>query len=279
MERSQELVCEFLSRTGDDPLHLALFSKPSSDALERRIAIWLKLQELNPRPVSFSLLRPYDLWRYPLALSQYVYDRGYMVVGVAGPPGVGKTTLVGLMKECLRAISPQSRVLAVSMDDFVFSKAERAKRNIRHRAQPGSHDLICMESLIRSVRMGAIYLEVPRFDAGSDDVLPPEPFEGPVSILLLDGWFVGTRLPLYRTITDSLDYLIYLDCSLEFSKARRFHRERLLREEKRGFSDAKMDEFWSEVLEPGIDKHVRPVARNAQIRIYFSDTGDILSVS
>src|ERR1700688_653824 len=103
-------ISHFLAEAAADPLHRALFPERGEDALKRRIPIWEKLQTVTPRPAEFSVLEPLALWSYPLALAQYIYEKKYQIVGIAGPSGVGKTTLARLVRVCLRCWSPQSCV-------------------------------------------------------------------------------------------------------------------------------------------------------------------------
>jgi uridine kinase len=257
----------------EDMLHKALFPSRDAAVLDRRFAAWNGLREEDPDLKRLAPLTVGQVWRVPLTVAQYLAEKPYRIVGVAGPSGVGKTTMARTIKECLRFVAPTARVVSVSLDDFVLSKAERIRRDIRFRAEPGSHDREAIRSTLTAVQKGVETVVVSRFDHGRDDVLPPETISGPISMLLFEGWFVGARIEGYEIIADALDYLIYLDCSLELSRTRRMLREESLRDEsngQEGFSVEDMEAFWTEVLEPGIERYVIPVKADADLVLQVS---------
>jgi D-glycerate 3-kinase len=122
-----------------------------------------------------------------------------LVVGICGPQGSGKSTLVALVERLLAARG--LKVAVLSIDDLYLTRAERARlaREVHPllatRGVPGTHDpalgLAALDALRRS---GTIAL--PRFDKASDD-RPAEAgwplVEGPVHVVLLEGWCVGAR--------------------------------------------------------------------------------------
>jgi uridine kinase len=215
-------------------------------------------------------------------LAASVVAAGHRVVGLAGPPGGGKTTLVTAMADHVRRLAPGARPLAVSLDDVYLPRAERDARGIRFRAQPGSHDLEAARALLDAVRDGATKLTVPRFDHGTDDRREPESIEGPVSPLLLEGLFVGLEAHGYDVVTERLDVLVYLDAPTVLARGRRLTRESGLREASGGllgFSEAEMAAFWREVLEPGITRWVRPIRARADLVVTLDDQGRVAAIA
>jgi uridine kinase len=206
---------------------------------------------------------------------------GYRVAGLAGPPGCGKTTLMAAVAAAAGRQDRDGRPLAVSLDDVYLSRAERDARGIRFRAQPGSHDLGAACALIDAVRGGAPALTVPRFDHGTDDRRPPETVAGPVARLLLEGLFVGLEAYGSEAVAGRLDVLIYLDCPTALARQRRLGREARLREASggtHGLSEAEMETFWREVLEPGIARWVRPIRTHADLVVTLDDAGGVARV-
>ena len=231
--------------------------------------------------------RPMDLeWQGDLRglatpLARHLRARGDLIVGLAGPPGCGKSTLVARVVEHLRQLDPTARPLAVSLDDVYYSRAERDARGIRFRAQPGSHDLDAARELLAAVRRGDARIEVPRFDHATDDRCAPESFAGPASMLLLEGLFVGLGAHGYEVLADGLDYLIYIDCPTALARERRLRREARLRRESagaRGLSEPLMDEFWATVLGPGIERWVRPIRETADLIVELEPGGRVMRV-
>jgi uridine kinase len=222
-----------------------------------------------------------DLRDLAAPLAEHLQARGHLIVGLAGPPGSGKTTLVSGVVKNLRQLDPAARPLAVSLDDVYHSRAERDARGIRFRAEPGSHDLDLASRLLTAVRRGDLRLDVPRFDHAVDDRRPSEGFDGPASLLLLEGLFVGMRAHGYGPLAAALDYLVYVDCPIPLARARRLGREATLRKESvgtYGLSEAMMEEFWTTVLEPGIARWVRPIRETADLLIELDAGGRVARV-
>ena len=206
---------------------------------------------------------------------------GHRVAGLAGPPGGGKTTLATEVAGAVRRIDSAARPLVVSLDDFYLPRAERDARGIRFRAQPGSHDLDAARTLLDAVRAGASRLTVPRFDHATDDRRSPDTVAGPAGPLLLEGLFVGLDAHGYEEIATRLDVLLYLDCPTTLARRRRLGREAGLRDASggaQGFSEADMEAFWRDVLEPGITRWVRPIRARADLVITFDDAGQVTHV-
>ncbi len=126
-------------------------------------------------------------------------DRSPLIVGICGPQGSGKSTLVALVARLLAA--RDLRVAALSIDDLYLTRAERVRlaREVHPllttRGVPGTHDPALGLSLLDALgRPGAIAL--PRFDKAADDRAPEAAWprvEGPVDVVLLEGWCVGAR--------------------------------------------------------------------------------------
>jgi D-glycerate 3-kinase len=126
-----------------------------------------------------------------------------LVVGLNGAQGSGKSTLAELL---VLALSQQHglRATRLSIDDFYMTRAERTKLAesvhplLVTRGVPGTHDVALALTTIRSL-LGASCGEItmiPSFDKASDDRRPRSewtPFEGPVDILIFEGWCVGAE--------------------------------------------------------------------------------------
>jgi uridine kinase len=269
-----------------DCLHRHFFGSHDRSRLvfEQRLEAWrnfltMVLSRRVP-PSMLTGLRPWTIWSYAFAIAQHILQTNGQIFGIAGPPGAGKTTLVGLLVSCLTSLDAGSKVLAVSLDDFYYTKAERRARGIKWRAQPGSHNLAAATAFLRSIRRRRRLLRVPRFDPATDDVGPVQTIRGPVSVLLMDGWFLGMNENGYDRISELIDILVYIDCPLELAKRRRFARESRIRTAangRRGFSTNEMARFWKEILEPGIRQWVEPVRRRADLVIELGLRGEVLA--
>ena len=270
--------------TAVDPLHLALFGSEDEQhgsVLKERLAAWSSLDIPRfPAPgAEMASLRPFAIWVYPMAIAQFIRSLPGKIFGFAGPPGSGKSTLVALLIPCLQALDCQIRVAGVSLDDFYLSREERARRGLRWRAQPGTHDIRSAVDLMQGVQEERGSLRIPRFDPRQDSPGTASQIQGALSLLLFEGWIVGMRDGGYEKLSEMVDFLIYLDYPLPLAKRRRLQRERELRSssgQRGGFSAPEMLRFWHEVLEPGIEKWVLPIKEHADLVISLGATGGVV---
>jgi D-glycerate 3-kinase len=120
------------------------------------------------------------------------------VVGVAGPQGSGKTTLV----HACAASHP--RTAHFSLDDFYMGKSLRAKwaRDghplLATRGPPPSHDTGWLMKTITDLQSAGPDTRTswPLFDKVADDVFPESRwpvFEGKPELILIDGWCLGAK--------------------------------------------------------------------------------------
>ncbi|MDQ4091580.1 MAG: hypothetical protein M3163_14980 [Actinomycetota bacterium] len=194
------------------------------------------------------------------------------VFAVSGPIGAGKSTIAGAVSRSLANVGLHA--VAVSMDDFYLSRAERQRRGIPWRAAPGSHDLELMVRTLAAVQEGAAPLVVPRFDMSRDDRSPDETFGEAPDVVVFEGWILGYGREGYDRIFPYLDWHLHLDVAKDVARRRRFDRETKLREETGGaFTPEEMQRFWDEVLGPGIDAWVPACAARADIVVRFAEDG------
>ncbi len=271
---------ELLTASPGGPLDAALFPEGERRAvLERRLAAWpglLRDLEGHP-PAALARFPPSVLWSYPFPLAQLIHRHPGKVFGFAGPPGVGKTTLIAWVARCLRALDGRARVVAVSLDDFYLSRAERRARGLAWRAQPGSHDLAAAVAFLGAARAGERVLRVPRFDHGADEPGAPEVVPGPASAVLMEGWLLGLDGEGYGAVAKELDHLTYIGCPLALARRRRLAREEALRAAGRGFSEAEMGRFWRQVLAPGVRRWVEPIRARADLVVDLDGRGAVRS--
>jgi len=194
------------------------------------------------------------------------------VFAVSGPIGAGKSTVAASVSRSLANVGMRS--VALSMDDFYLPREERRRRGIAWRAGPGSHDLDLMVRTLAAIQDRSAPLVVPRFDMSRDDRSADERLEAAPDVVVFDGWIIGYAGEGYDRILPYLDWHLHLDVPKDVARRRRFDRETKLRAETgRAFTPEQMEQFWNEVLGPGIDTWVPASVEHADIVVGFTDSG------
>src|SRR5688572_24263984 len=201
---------------------------------------------------SWSLMRSYCV----APVVQLIRASRPRLFALSGPVGAGKSTVAGAVARSLANVGV--RAVALSMDDFYFSRQERERRGIAWRAAPGSHDIDLMVQTLAAIQNGSRPLFLPRFDPSRDDRSTDECLEDAPDVVLFDGWIIGYDGQGYGRILPYLDWHLHLEVPTDVARDRRFDRETRLREETgRAFTPEEMEQFWDEVLGPGMGTWVR----------------------
>lgn len=123
---------------------------------------------------------------------------GPIVIGIQGPQGSGKSTLVALLQAVLRDVAGLKTV-CLSIDDLYLTRSERAELAAQvhplfaTRGVPGTHDVELGTRVLASLTKAGS-TAVPRFDKGLDDRLPEHAWpkvEGPCDVVLFEGLWIG----------------------------------------------------------------------------------------
>jgi D-glycerate 3-kinase len=145
----------------------------------------------------------------PVQLAEIILDwskdKAPTLIGLAGLPGSGKTTLAALLVKEIKRISDKE-ALSISLDDFYLRPEERKARGLRWRAVPGSHDLKLLDEFLKSINSETKTIEVPRYDTRAevrlDQVVQSRP-----DIVIFDGWLIGARACGYEQLEMRLTVL------------------------------------------------------------------------
>lgn len=136
-----------------------------------------------------------------------------LVVGVCGPQGSGKSTLVAIVKRLLeeRGLS----VAVLSLDDVYLPLAARNELArtvhplLKTRGVPGTHDVDLALSILAALRKKGV-VAIPAFDKAADDRRPQGEWarvQAPVDAILFEGWCVGAIPESERSLATPVNAL------------------------------------------------------------------------
>ncbi|WP_293473247.1 kinase [Phenylobacterium sp.] len=121
------------------------------------------------------------------------------LIGLCGAQGSGKSTIAAATARLLAERG--FNVAAISLDDFYLGReargwlAGKTHRLLQVRGPPGTHDVALACAVLDHLRQpGATPL--PAFDKATDERRPKSRWrevEGPVDIVIFEGWCVGAR--------------------------------------------------------------------------------------
>ncbi|KAI5777815.1 putative Uridine/cytidine kinase [Geopyxis carbonaria] len=129
-------------------------------------------------------------------------------LGLSGPQGSGKSTLVASLAASLRAAPHSLRVAVLSIDDLylphssqlALAASQPSNALVAHRGQPGTHDVALGAAVFAALKAGDGEVQLPRYDkaafGGAGDREPVQRWEavrGGVDVVLFEGWCVGFR--------------------------------------------------------------------------------------
>jgi pantothenate kinase len=273
-----EQLCQ-LSR--EDPIDAKLIHLAGLNSAE---AIRRRSRSLNKIEAAVSGTTLQVLWSHLIPLAEVVLswsaERSPCIVGFAGLPGSGKTTLTRKLASVLSAMSDQ-RIIAVSLDDFYLTPTERDALGLRWRAVPGSHDLKLLAEFLSSIHSNTDSIKVPSYDTRAEVRLESRQCSRP-EIVLLDGWLLGASAPGYEFVEASLDHVVFVDMELEIAHQSRLTREENIRRESAGqlgMSAEDTDRFWNEALLPTGVKCVTRLTTDADIILKVDEHYRIVDVS
>lgn len=152
-------------------------------------------------------------------------DRRYLV-GLAGPPGAGKSTLAFAL--CTALNSPDDELAGVApMDGFHRTSRELADAGeLENKGRPSTFDIGRFVAKLRELRSAATGAEVgwPVYDRGIHDPVPDGVVFRRQRIVVVEGNYLLLDEPGWRDVRPYLDECWYLDAGAEAIERRLYER-------------------------------------------------------
>lgn len=131
------------------------------------------------------------------------------VVGIAGPPGAGKSTIA----EQLCALLPEKTAVVVPMDGFHFDDIILNARGLRPRkGAPETFDLAGFEALLKRIRAGEPDIAIPVFDRSIElSRAAAAIVETDTRFILAEGNYLLLDEEPWTRLASLFDFTIFLD--------------------------------------------------------------------
>jgi pantothenate kinase len=152
----------------------------------------------------------HQLAQHALALTE---GRARVLVGVTGPPGCGKTTLVEDLLDHLRRTHPDLGVAHVPMDGFHLADISLERLGLRHRkGAPETFDVDGYAVALRRMRTADGTVYVPGFERTLEQPIAAAVAVPPSARLVLtEGNYLLLDDSGWQRVRDALDEVWYVD--------------------------------------------------------------------
>jgi pantothenate kinase len=131
------------------------------------------------------------------------------VVGIAGPPGAGKSTIA----EELRTLLPEGTAVVVPMDGFHFDDAILVRRGLSGRkGAPETFDLAGFEHLLGRIRAAEAEIAIPVFDRSMElSRAAADIVEASTKFVLVEGNYLLLDEEPWTRLAPLFDFTVFLD--------------------------------------------------------------------
>lgn len=152
-----------------------------------------------------------------LARSQRA-SRGRLLVGIAGPPGSGKSVLAALLAGMIETLARRPLAVVIPMDGFHFTNdylvthaAADGTPMKRIKGAPETFDVKALAAALKRVATEP-RVDLPRYDRGLHDPVQGGIAVGPHhGIALVEGNYLLLDRPGWREVTALLDVRLFID--------------------------------------------------------------------
>jgi len=149
-----------------------------------------------------------------------------LMIGIAGPPGAGKSTLAEALVDALNARLPNHPAEAVPMDGFHYDNAILDARDMRARkGSPETFDADGFVALMRRLRSERGDIAIPVFDRKDDLARGSARIVGAKQrLLIIEGNYILLNRPVWQELRSLFDLTVFLHPSLATIEARLIQR-------------------------------------------------------
>jgi uridine kinase len=142
-------------------------------------------------------------------------DRPRILVGIAGPPAAGKSTLAGTLATALRAEYGPDASVAVPMDGFHLANAELARLGLADRkGAPETFDAAGFAALLRRLRepVDGEVVYAPEYSRVLHESIGSAiPVPAAVRVVVVEGNYLLLPRPPWDAVRATLDLVLYLE--------------------------------------------------------------------
>lgn len=158
---------------------------------------------------------------------------GRLIVGVAGPPGSGKSTTAERVADLLWAMDSPHSIQTVSLDGFHYTRAvldsfPNREEAFTRRGAPWTFDIDAILQFVQKIAESAklpsvqrLEIPAPSFDHALKDPRPNDVRISPnTSIVIIDSNYLLLDEDKWRTLSSWLDFKIFVDIDPLLAKER-----------------------------------------------------------
>jgi pantothenate kinase len=142
-------------------------------------------------------------------------DRERILVGIAGPPAAGKSTLAGTLAASLRGEFGPDASVAVPMDGFHLANAELARLDLEDRkGAPETFDAAGFAALLQRLRapaQGEVVYAPEYSRVLHESIGGAIPVPATVRVIVVEGNYLLLPRPPWDAVRAALDLVLYLD--------------------------------------------------------------------
>jgi len=145
-------------------------------------------------------------------IAERAADGRRLMIGIAGPPGAGKSTLADRLYERLNAQLPGDPAVVVPMDGYHFDNEILAARNLLPRkGAPQTFDVAGFQHLLARLRAGENDVAIPVFDRDRDLARAGARLVTVAQrILLVEGNYLLLQQPGWAVLKSLFDLTVFL---------------------------------------------------------------------